>query len=353
MPSEFHRRLPCNWDSRPGEKPEWWWNMLDCRFDVAGTPQPLFLAIRNDSLNAYAEGQSIFKISFGKDGEPSAKIHHKYVCKGAEGVKYLTLRGDKINGKTYEGSAMLDKWVANARCYREGEKKGIAQILAKNGCVIDVEMGLPASRVGDHTDEHGAPRMDIVALEKDGDTLKIVFYEMKLFSNSSLRARSHIPEVLAQLKRYETWINNDDRKEQIVSAYRNACKILIKLNGIRYRKAGKDVHRFIEQAAAKTAMEIDPKPRLIIFEFDYDPKRQCGAWTGQEEDLRQGGICGIRLIMQPRPEDITLPETTEEAYAAASRDHASQIGLELKHRRIESSDLSDPGDQEGANFTRS
>jgi hypothetical protein len=303
MAGEFNRCLPDEGLALLKARPSWWQDLLDYRFkDVSGKEQPLFLAIRGGYLNAYVEGQSILKIGFvSRPVRLSAEIHNKYVY--ADDQSYLKFDGNEVKAKqypsvTYEQRKSVGEWVKRARSYAGDEKRGVAVIVARNSHVIDVEMGL--------TGQPSVDRIDIVALEKDAEALKIVFYEAKLFSNhAALRADTLQPKVLKQLKRYEDWIRS--RPDEIIPAYRRACGLLIRLHGMRYTRAdlhAPSVHRFVLQAAKEGSnLQVDPKPRLIV--FGYSPSERVGSWKRHECALRQNGV---RLIMKPRPEGVILPE---------------------------------------------
>ena len=116
--------------------------------------------------------------------------------------------------------------------------------------VIDVEMALPGL---------SAPRIDLVALEKSGSTINIVFYEAKLFSNPTLRAKKLPPKVLGQLGKYETWLASGGRADEVIKAYRNACGLLTRLRKMH----GVPVDGVIEQASRPDSpLTVDRKPRL-------------------------------------------------------------------------------------------
>ena len=142
--------------------------------------------------------QSILKIQFDTEVEPAklrAEIHHKYVLKDAVEQKYFYFDGGTVKDKSgkeiqrYVGKTTLDHWISNARNYtslqsgRISEKQGVAVVIAGNTNVMDVKMGLPCN--------DGAPpvadQIDMVALQDFEGVLKVVFYEAKTFSNTSLR----------------------------------------------------------------------------------------------------------------------------------------------------------------------
>ncbi len=311
--SKFDRMLPESGLEYLETRPAWWQDILEHRFkDIGEREQPLFLAIRNGYLNAYVEGQSVLKVGFEPRTSSNTligKIHHKYVVDGADGQVYLEFDGSKVGDIPYLGRSSLDEWAGRAKRYATLEKQGVAAIAGRNAHVIDVEMALPANKAVGADKRPSAPRMDIVALETDGDCIKIVFYEAKLFGNPELRADNLKPRVLCQLQRYEDWFNGDHREEEVLNAYRRACKTLIRLNATRSEATRRPVHPLIVEAAKeKSDLRVDRKPRLII--FGYKPEQRDAYWERHEGALRSAGIDGRRLIMKPHAEDVELLDAT-------------------------------------------
>ena len=178
------------------------------------------------------------------------------------------------------------------------EKQGIAVIVGQSTNVIDLEMAIPDPNP--ITGRQSADRMDVVALERSGPAINIVFYEAKLFSNPALRARSYSPKVLEQLDGYENWLTDEGRKAEVVKAYRNACGLLIRLRKMQ----GVPVDKLIKDASmADSALTVDPKPRLIIF-----GTQTTKGWLPHEDALRQAGVTGSRLIIEDHPKDVELPK---------------------------------------------
>ncbi len=312
MVTKFDRRLPENGLKLLEAAPVWWTDLLAARFkDACGKEQPLFLAVRDGYLNAYREGQSILKIVFdlmAKITRLTAEIHNKYVYDDDQ--SYLKFDGNEVKAKQYqsvpyERGKSADEWVKRARHYAVAEKKGVAVIVARNNHVIDVEMAL--------TGQTSTHRIDIVALEQDGKGFKIVFYEAKRFDNPDLRAKNLRPNVLDQLERYERWLSHEGRPKEVVDAYREACRLLIKLNDMRDPATKQPTHDFIVQVAAGANLEADTKPRLII--FGYEPAQLTASWPIHDNALWDAGIRGARLIMEPRPEDVQLPGPTPPTLA--------------------------------------
>lgn len=303
--TKFDRTFPECWMdmlTNLAKKSGWWRDLLDYRFEGAdGEKHWLVLAVRDGYLNAYVEGQSILKIKFNKAVKPSClrgKIHHKYLG-GAVGQKYKIFDGVNVDGNPYLPEKSLGEWVERAQKFAKldsgrgefSEKQGVAVIAGSNSHVIDLEMALPGLV---------APRIDIVALERAGSSINIVFYEAKLFGNSALRARDVKPKVLDQLDKYETWLTSENRTGEVVEAYREACRLLIKLRSMQDVL----VDALIEEASmANSLLVVDPKPRLIIFGAQTSK-----GWPPHESVLHRAGIIDSRLIIRDHPKDVELPK---------------------------------------------
>ncbi len=289
------------------ERPAWWKDVLEARFeDASGRKRPLFLAVRDRYLNAYVEGQSIYRVKFNAAAKPSlhAEIHHKYVLEAAEGQKYLRFDGNKAGDVHYTGRVMLDHWIKKARDFAGDEKRGVAAIADNNPHVIDVEMALPGHR----------SRIDMVALERHDSAIRITFYEAKCFGNPSLVSNTK-PEVFEQLRKYAKWLGADGGSELLVKCYRRTCQVLLALRGMQ----GQTIHPLLAEAAKEGSnLVIDPEPRLVI--FGYTTSALHPNWHNKHRPaLETAGLSGVRLIIAPSARDILLPDglTTEISEASA------------------------------------
>ena len=325
--SKFNRQVSPLWIETLCDQARykgWWRELLDYRFKgVDGGTYPLALAIRNGYLSAYIEGQSVMKIKFADAVEPPrvrAEIHYKYL-----GEEYRVFDGMEVERTIYIPGTSIDCWIEKARSFAEpkagseafSEKQGVAVIVGRNPHVIDVEMALPASATGRRV----ADRIDIVALERAGEAINIVFYEAKLFSNPSLRAKNFQPKVLKQLDKYENWITNDNRMTEIIDAYRETCRLLIELREMQ----GIPVDELIVKASMDGSnLQVDPRPRLIV--FGYDGSKSDPHWLPHQAVLRGADLDQTRFIMEPRPEDVRLSRgTSPEGYIDEAEDILASV----------------------------
>ena len=232
-------------------------------------------------------------------GKLQARIHNKYVRgNDSGGQAYITIASGEVLDRTtghpipYAG---LDKWISNANKHVGHEKGFVDLLVAHNPNVIDLEMGLPAYAPA----KNRAPRMDLVALEPAGGWWQIVFWEAKLADDGRARCRgSDAPDVVdKQLTPYSQWLADEDRKNCVVRAYQETCRLLVGLHdlarrvcpGIREPGAG------IRAVAAAEAppLGIDCQPRLVI---DNCEKNTSFERNKHLEKLRSGYHLEVRIV---------------------------------------------------------
>ncbi|MGP0087791.1 MAG: hypothetical protein ACLP0B_29865 [Steroidobacteraceae bacterium] len=122
-----------------------WWR------DVLSDPS-LLIAVRNEYLNVYWHGQSIFKITPpDRQGKVKASTHPKYLLDpdlskpvSFDGKRFL-IDGLRRTGfiETYDAET-LNKLKRSAEPYAGGEKTGVHSIWNGNPAVVDVEIDFSA-----------------------------------------------------------------------------------------------------------------------------------------------------------------------------------------------------------------
>lgn len=222
---------------------EGWWNDLLTLWRPSGQDSGthgLRLAIRNNYLNFYRLGQSIARVGFNRQKQPTLAVHAKYVLPEAErqtvGQEYVVLAGSTLKRTggqdlPYDGIKTLKAWIEAAEKYSGDEKKFVDELLGvpENDGVIDLEMALPAW--GDVTT---ASRMDLVSIERVNGQLTVFFGEVKLFDDSRLRCRAPLerdkmPEVLRQLSIYRSYLAAPGHRARIGEQYAEAARLLSRL----------------------------------------------------------------------------------------------------------------------------
>ena len=308
---EFNRRLPTyaldSLRELTAEQNSWWRSLLQ-NWMPSGCGDGLRLAIRDGYLNFYAKGQSIARITFGQGGKsPTMSIHAKYVTgdkdAGQRYEKFSHLGGSELQ----EGSIrrdwpkILQQWMSRSECYSGNEKKNIDALIAEWPKVIDLEMGLPA--VGDH---ESAIRMDLVSLEGSPEEIRIVFWEAKLISDGRLRSRTGLPTVIEQVNDYRSYLEDNDRRQRVVEAYRKCCEIICDIHEIASGVVSVPPLDPLIRAAssADSCLELDRFPRLLI--FDDGEKRQEKIWEKHLEKLRSEVRVAVIDITKPVSEALHI-----------------------------------------------
>lgn len=257
--------------SAPGSSEHWWKDLIRLwkPSGVDAGESGLRLAVRDETLNFYFQGNSVGQIGFAADGTPSLAVHEKYV-RGTEssGNAYLTLRGKDLSHKqqvvaTYSGTPSLLQWIENTKRKPSYEKPLVDVLVGDNASVIDLEMGLPAFEKS----PEAANRIDCVALEEAGPNIRIIFWEAKRADDSRLRAEQ-VPEVLKQIRLYRQYLGNADRAKRVEAEYRKACQLLMEFQRMANANGNSaPLSPLIERAAKEPAatLRVEPGPRLVLF----------------------------------------------------------------------------------------
>jgi len=305
-----------------GEKgPNWWKEILD--------NADLHLAIREDYLNIYAKGQSVFKIRLGKkasDGvrRPVMTTHYKYLLIPTmpRDKQYVTFDGedflmkeqpikpDTLIQTSYISGKTVPRLVHSAISHSNPEKRGVHVIANGNPNVIDMEIAYSKEREPgpedpsklDDADDNKprkakstAPRIDLAALFPNGEgKAHLVFYEVKRFDDGRLWGNK--PPVLDQIGKYDTFLRSKEFK--LKTAYTNVCKLLSEL------VPKKDLSPLINEVAlGLRKLEVDKASRLVVFGFDKDQKK--GRLEELKSVLKAQGLAD-RLIAKGSAKGLTL-----------------------------------------------
>lgn len=236
--------------------PDWWQAILE--------DKELVIAVRDNYLNVYHNGNSLMKIS-ERDNKLICDIHYKYLLSSTENNPYIKFENSvAINFDLPARASLLtnqltEKTLANlkksAKVYGGLEKEGVHKIILSNTNIIDTEIAF--SLTDKETNKTKALRIDFAALRKtaEGQT-EIVFYEAKHYTNKELFSSSDTPQVVKQIKTYESnYIK--ELEAEILTAYRSAIKDLQRITGGFFNELPTAVH---------------PNVKLVIFGYDNDQK---------------------------------------------------------------------------------
>lgn len=259
-----------------------WWCRFVCDRDI-------FLAIRENYVNAYYRGCSLLRLSLEGDAIVG-QIHYKYLLRPSMSNEYVKFSNGKLKLDdagikfltTVSEVDSLDSLKRAATPYADPEKTGVHDILKANGNILDVEIAF-----GKDEADSGAPRLDFAALQPSGDSgddVKVVFFEAKHFKNHALRkSGSAEPGVVEQIATYRCKLC--DNHDAIVESYSRVCCNLRSLHGVAERHPER--HAILESiASGQLNLDIDPNPVLIVFGFDGDQK-DGKHWKPHREKLQR------------------------------------------------------------------
>lgn len=283
-----------------------WWRDVLSRND-------LFLAVRHKSLNVYCQGASLFRVDEDETEGHRARpwTHVKYLVRQQQAL--VELRNGKFNferrdktGKPklleigwthYASKDTLPDMVHAASDLAGVEKAGLHHLIIRSPHVIDVEVSLErldeAARDDESKSGRKFDRLDVVTLEQQDDGIAVVFHEAKHFTNPELREKEKGKlKVVNQLERYQRALTHYDPELQ--KRYKATCQALVALDGMRRRvlanlgqpdkRAERD--QLIWDVAKGRELKIDHVPRLIIFGYDGDKKREHGPLEEALKELR-------------------------------------------------------------------
>lgn len=296
-----------------------WWKEILSNSD-------LHLAIRENYLNVYAKGQSVFKIELAKTNKggkpvPVMTTHYKYLLKPKmpSGKEYVTFDGREFltSGKiinpaaliqtSYSPNKTIPELVRTAISYSNPEKSAVHIIAKHNPNVVDLEIAFSKVRdpedpalSGDADDDKNrkastARRIDLAALHPLGtDKACLVFYEVKRFEDGRLWGSS--PEVLNQIKRYDAFLR--DNQNALRAAYKNVCK---GLNELRRAESLEPLSPLVREVAQGKDLVIAKDCRLVVIGFDQDQQR------GRLKQLEELTALSGRLLTRGSPKGLKLP----------------------------------------------
>jgi len=271
-----------------------WWRDVLMRDDV-------FIAVRNNSLDVYYRGGSIFQICDDGNGTAKPNTHVKYLVRQQEARVELDadnkfiLPPDGVAWERYEDDRTLSDMLTAAQTLAGLEKSGLHPLVVGSPNVIDVEISLRASHPlpdrslsakGGRQDAKSYDRLDAAALEQRGNDTFVVFHEAKHFSNPDLAAKAgNTPKVVEQIRGYRSTIKHHEAL--LVERYRSVCRTLERIDAMRPRPRKSSGPDSLLQKVVQTGvtLRIDPNPRLIVFGFDAGQRD--GRWKAYLENITQ------------------------------------------------------------------
>ena len=243
------------------ERGGWWRQIMDDR--------DIFIAIREDSVNAYYRGCSLLKLNW-KGGTIVGETHYKYLLRPNLKNPYVKILNGKPNLEAIKGSLFLNSLGDTADLkkaaepYAGDEKKGVHNIISANSNILDVEIAFGIG--GTDESDPSAPRIDIAAIQLLDQSAKVVFFEAKHFRNDELRANNiEKIEVVKQIENYSVLIKSNSNA--IVESYLRVCRNLVRVRGLEERSESlRDI------ASGSRKLFLDEMPVLVVFGFDADQR---------------------------------------------------------------------------------
>ncbi len=283
---------------------EWWRCLL--------ADEEIFLAFRDETINAYYRGCSLAQISFSSSSKQvTTRTHYKYLLKPDLKDNMITARDGRFeyrdNWPKPSGSPFIESLCdlksikKAAQAYAVGEKVLVGKILGANADkVFDVEIALTRQLdEEDPTDlkrKSVADRIDIAAVTETKECLQLVFYEAKLFENGELRASDakmiEDPEeraakeeanVIRQVRRYEKLLKSFGG--QIRDSCQRSARNVLDLEGFNLDRR-KSAQRVLDAIAANR-FSVNILPVVVVGSFDID-QRMGKVWTKHRKKLELG-----------------------------------------------------------------
>lgn len=275
-----------------------WWH------DVLNDPK-LVIAVRGRSLNVYWQGQAIFNVSC-PNGSLRVTTHEKFLTNpelaaqvqlledGTFETAVLKERGliSYYNSGT-GNTGTLSKLKKTAALFAGDEKRGCHEIAIRNAKIIDVEIAFPGRHVieGDE-DPWNAPRVDLAAIEEDGDHARLVFWEAKTYRNGELRAiGDNFAPVCQQIKAYRTILAS--QREAIEDSMTRVAANLVAFQKMGWKRELSPLIVDVGTGKAKLRIGDEPQVGLIVFGFDA-AQRDSKVWTDHRAKLEKE-IKNVRL----------------------------------------------------------
>jgi hypothetical protein len=297
MPPSFTRHLDPEFidalNRLRDDRNSWWRKLVDDR-DV-------FIAIRNNWINAYCSGASLARI--GWNGTLQFRAHRAYLVfpAKADADPYVDLlrKGNRLSVTAVDNET---KFVSEFHHIKKGarrlqglERTGENAIAVACPTVLDIEAAFnsdieTASQDGDGV---GSGRVDLVAANGNG---QLTLVEAKLYKNAEIRSKGTPPIVCAQLRQYYDWATSE--RSVIVEAYRTVHEYRRMLRLRPWADLANDA-----RSPDVAPCDLDPIPRLLIYEFDRAQQKQFDQLrTGIIDGSTIPGFTGkhIRTLGSPR-----------------------------------------------------
>jgi hypothetical protein len=273
----------------------------------------LILGIRNNYLNVYWRGQSLFKIEWaaGKDVPLKFSTHPKYLLDPALSNAVRFDGSDFKIGtltpliKEYAGAKTLARMKRAAELYCGDEKRGVHQVVLANPNVIDTEIAFVCD--GMDEDNPFAPRMDLACLEEVDSSIRLRFWEAKLFVNRELFAEGDKEApVVGQIRDYRILV--EKHRAEIIKSYQFVAQNLAGIAS--WGASPREVGPLIKRVADGETLVIDDVPivGLIVYGYD-DAQGKSERWKSHLDKLTRDENTPVRCAGDAKNIRLKHPKT--------------------------------------------
>ncbi len=307
MMSEFKRGLNdelIKLLAKESEKNGWWRDVL--------ADSKLLIGIRDEYLQVYWHGQSLFTAK-AVNGQLKVTTHEKYLLDpklesqvelsdGHFKVAHLVEKGFT---KKYGGTATLQNMKTVADYFSGIEKPGCHEIATRNDTFLDCEIAFPGFTSSEDGIENEKGRVDIACVESSGDDVRLVFWEVKHYSNKELRSdlrNNKLAPVCGQIKKYRNYISQ--HRKLVLDSYTRVAHNLVALQAMRAKHELSPLIIDVGTGKRCLVLDEDPKIGLMIFGFD-EAQPDHARWTKHLVRLRDN-ISPSPVVAVGNAKDVKL-----------------------------------------------
>ncbi|UJX46670.1 hypothetical protein [Xanthobacter sp. YC-JY1] len=276
-------------------RPSWWRDVLQ--------DERLIIGVRDNYLNVYWHGQSIFKVEMKKERGIVATTHPKYLLNPdlkrqiALDPSTSEFRFDPTLLLThrYVPGETLEKLKKAAQRYAGKEKRGVQEIAEANTNLVDVEIAFREDAEG-----RRVPRIDFATFEERASRIELVFWEAKLFGNAEL-SDNEDKGVIAQIKGYDRFLIQN--RDEITTNYQIIAKDISRIVEMsdRARSLSPAIRRIADGETLHLTKPDDV--RLVVFGFTEQQRdgilmplfTRLEKHLGSGRFLARGKSSGMRL----------------------------------------------------------
>ena len=285
-----------------------WWR------EVVRDPS-LIIGIRDEYLNVYWQGQSLFKVGFVR-GEVKATTHPKYllnpdlsgqVAFDIEAGAFAPLKEGAIL-RIWEPGVTLSRMKSAASLFSGDEKIGVQKIANNHPDTIDVEIAFPAGVAAAASNSSGrsVPRLDLALVEKKASECRLVFWEAKLFANPELRDKK---TVVQQIEDYRKILSDARNRSAIVESYQIIAENLLEITSSS--EGARIIGPVLTEVAQGAPLILPEVPEINLVVFDYDAAQRDTVWRHLKKDL-EGRLEPSRVIGCGASKDIHLSDKAQK-----------------------------------------